>query len=551
MNLEVQSFNFSQYVARDYREVSGGDDWIRYGADNLFPQYLIDLAQTSPTHSALVTSKALLIYSGVRWPVDLDARLALEKWNLKNNLRRAVVDYTIQGGFALELNWSIDRSTLASVTHLPFESLRAAPCNEHDVVEWYWYSADWSDRGIEPVALKSFSPDDAVEYPKQVLYVSPFAPGNNYYPKPDYVGALNYIELEKEIGVFHINNIQNGLAPSFSIHFKNGIPSEEERAAIRADIEGQLKGPKGAGKVWITYSDLPEQKPDFEPIPVTDADKQYQFLSEECTSKIMVGHRVTNPLMFGVAVPGKLGGGQELAESADLFNRNVVQPAVDVVEDALKTVLNTAGVTPRLETMSEEVDLEASLAHFEAVGEEMGEEWELVDERPVDYEMEAAHDAVWNFASVPSGSYEGDSKQDSEIIRVRYVYAPESTSGDSREFCVKMVASKKVYKKEDIVAAGRTAVNPGFGFQGADTYDIWKFKGGPRCHHYWMRQTYLKKDNSQISVNRAKRLITAVPVKDRDKVRLPVNEPEVAKLPKDMPHKGFHPNNPNKPKDAQ
>ena len=95
------------------------------------------------------------------------------------------------------------------------------------------------------------------------------------------------------------------MSPSFSIHFKNGIPPQEERNRIRMDIERQMSGASNAGKFIVTYSDDPERKPDFEPFQLSDAHNQYQFLSEEVTAKIMVGHRVTNPQMFGVAVPGK------------------------------------------------------------------------------------------------------------------------------------------------------------------------------------------------------------------------------------------------------
>ena len=151
------------------------------------------------------------------------------------------------------------------------------------------------------------------------------------------------------------------MSPSFSIHFKNGIPPQEERNRIRMDIERQLAGASNAGKFIVTYSDDPERKPDFEPFQLSDAHNQYQFLSEEVTSKIMVGHRVTSPQMFGVSVPGKLGGGGELAEASELFERNVIAPARQVVTEAVKTLLNASGIESQLVTLSsEEINLDAS-----------------------------------------------------------------------------------------------------------------------------------------------------------------------------------------------
>jgi hypothetical protein len=77
------------------------------------------------------------------------------------------------------------------------------------------------------------------------------------------------------------------------------------------------------------------------------------------------------------------------------------------------------------------------------------------------------------------------------------------------------------------------------------------FKGGPRCNHYWQRQVYLKSDNSKISVNEARKMILQLPIGKRGQAQYEINDPLVARHPNDMPHKGYHPDNPNKPSDAQ
>ena len=406
-------------------------------------------------------------------------------------------------------------------------------------MDYYYYSKDWSSKKEEVDEICTFDPERKLDHPTQILYVKPFSPGSFYYPKPCYTGSIDYIELDKEIGKYHINNIKNGMSPSFSIHFKNGIPPQEERNRIRMDIERQMSGASNAGKFIVTYSDDPERKPDFEPFQLSDAHNQYQFLSEEVTAKIMVGHRVTNPQMFGVAVPGKLGGGGELAESAELFEQNVVRPNRRIVEETVQTLLRAAGLDSavlELSSQEDEVNLDASWEHLDALGEDISDEWELIDESPVDYETEAVKDALWAFASVPSSNPNGKSEQDTEIIKVRYVYSPKSVQDDSRSFCKKMVAASKVYRKEDIEAASLRAVNPGLGRSGSDTYDLFLWKGGARCHHFWSRQTYLKKTNKKISVNQAKKLIREAGV---DAKRLPTNSPKVAQRPIDMPNEGF------------
>jgi hypothetical protein len=529
----------SQYQERSYAESANSKGFVNYGDDNLFPQYLIDLFHSSSTHNALTTTIATMVFGEGFDATTLDGRLAFDQWNLNDELRKACVDFQIQGGFALEVNWSLDRTTIANVSHLPFENIRSGFVNEEEKVDYYYYSKDWSSKRAEVDEICTFDPERKLDHPTQILYVKPFSPGSFYYPKPCYTGSIDYIELDKEIGKYHINNMLNGMAPSYRVHFLNGIPPEEERNRIRMDIERQMTGAGNAGKFIVTYSDDPERRPIFEPFELSDAHNQYQFLSEEVTAKIMVGHRVTNPQMFGVAVPGKLGGGGELAESADLFNQNVVRPNRRIVEETVQTLLRAAGLDSavlELSSQEEEINLDASWEFLDALGEDISEEWELIDESPVDYETEAVKDALWAFASVPSSNPNGKSEQDTAIIKVRYVYSPKSVQADSRSFCKKMVAASKVYRKEDIEAASLRAVNPGLGEGGSNTYDLFLYKGGARCHHFWSRQTYLKKTNKKISVNQAKKLIREAGVNAK---RLPENSRKVAQRPIDMPNEGF------------
>lgn len=614
----VESVNLASYVPKSYREGTQGD-WVNYGDDNLYPQYLVDLYHASPTHNALCTTIAMMIFGEGFEPADLNAKLLAAQWDLDSELRKCAIDLKIQNGFALEVNWSLDRTTIANISHLPFENVRSGFCDENEVVDWYYYSRDWMDKRQEPTPIARFNPETKNEYPTQILYMKPFSVGSYYYPKPDYIGAINYIELEKEISVFHINNIKNGLSPSFAIHFKNGIPSDEERRMIRRDIENQAAGAQNAGKFWMTFSDEPDRAPTIEPFALSDADKQYQFLSEETTAKIMIGHRVTNPQMFGVMVAGRLGGsGSELVESAAIFDEQVIQPYRMLLEETTKSLLNASGVpstmagaeaveeanveqsytgiqvtsaleiitlvqsgqlteeqgiqllitmlqfppeaaerlfnsvaattanpvtgpeTSALYSHAEHVNLDGAVEYLETCGEEMGEDWILIDEREVDYNREEAHDALWNFARALRNNPSAKSSQDNDIVRVRYAYAPTTLSDSkSRDFCRRMIDSMKVYRKEDIVQAGRQAVNPGWGPEGAETYDIWLYKGGGSCRHFWMRQTYLKKDNGLISVNEAQRIIRSLPPEERKDNRLEENDRKVAQRPRDMKNRGF------------
>lgn len=549
----MELLKLNEYQERSYAERPSNQGWVSYGDDNLFPQYLIDLYKSSATHNALCTSIAYMIFGDGVQADTLEARLKIEEWGLQDEVRKACLDLKIQGGFALEVVYSIDRTTISKVRHCPFENVRSAEVDEDEKVDFLYYSKDWSDKREEPQLVKTFDPEQSVEHPVQILYVKPFSPGSYYYPKPDYIGSIDYIELDKEIGKYHINNIKNGLAPSFTIHFKNGVPAQEERRRIRNDIERQLAGATNAGKFIVTYSDSPDRKPDFEPFPLSDADKQYQFLSTEVSDKIMVGHRVVSSAMFGVKTAGQLGNTQELEIASELFDRQVIKPYQRIVKDALSSIFIAAG-TPTVVSVEEVPPMEpeeatelsedmpkakAEVADFLIdLGEEMDEDWELIDARRVDYDEEEKMDALWSFARVPSGKPQAKSDQDNELIKVRYAYMPKLTGKNgnpSRDFCQKMVgAGDRVWRKEDIDAASQRAVNPGWGPEGADTYNLWLYKGGGSCQHFWERRTYLRKNNKKVSVNRARKILREAGLEP-----LPKNDPRVAKRPRDMQNRGF------------
>ena len=143
---------------------------------------------------------------------------------------------------------------------------------------------------------------------------------------------------------------------------------------------------------------------------------------------------------------------------------------------------------------------------IEELGEDIPEDWELYSEEEVDEELEdfdfekELNATYYEFATTGSAYPNRKSGQDqrskqekyeNDIYRVRYRYAGKA-SGE-REFCKKMIKAGKIYRKEDIIAMGNRAVNPGWGKGGADTYSIWKYKGGANCYHKWFRVIFVQK----------------------------------------------------------
>lgn len=56
---------------------------------------------------------------------------------------------------------------------------------------------------------------------------------------------------------------------------------------------------------------------------------------------------------------------------------------------------------------------------------------------------------------------------------------------NSRDFCRAMIALGKIYTKTEIDAMSRIPFQPGMGPGGSNTYNIFNYKGGVNCQHYW------------------------------------------------------------------
>jgi len=397
----------------------------------------------------------------------------------------------------------------------------------------------------------------------------------------DYQGGLQYAELEEEISNYHLNNIMNGLAPSMLINFNNGVPNEEERQLIENKIQQKFAGSSNSGKFILSFNDNAETAASIEPVQLSDAHQQYQFLSDESSKKIMVSHRVVSPMLLGIKDSSGLGNNAEEIETAStLMDNTVIRPFQTLLIDAFDEILAYNNISLKLyfktlqpleftdldnvsdkETREEETGVkmqsevkmsshieksdEELLKSLEGLGETQelleNDGWVLVDERAVDYDQEEALDKMMSFATTPTARPNAISKQDERIddtlFIVRYQYAPLSVSENSREFCRKMVDKKKLYRKEDLDK--QSEANSELAAKGEDSYNLFLWKGGANCHHFWMRKTFKYEGTGRPDVNSPKVDDISVNQARKEGFTPKVNDINVAKRPIDMPNKGY------------
>ena len=571
--IELSAYT-SPVVTEDKR-----NEWVNYGEDNNYFQFLIDRYSNSATHSAVVNNISRLIYGkglsaldASKKPNDYAQMLTLFT---ANDLRRVIQDLYLLGQGAFQVHYDKGHKNIVKVYHIPVQLLRPEKCDKDGNIVGYYYSDNWEDpKKFVPKRFDAFG-EGSSEI--EILMIQPYSVGAKYFSRVDYQGALEYTVLEEKISEYLINEVSNGFSPTTIVNFNNGTPTDEQKDEIARATISKLTGSTGK-KVVVSFNEDEAKKTTIDSVPLNDAPEHYQYLSDECRSKILTGHCVTSPLIFGIATTtGFSANADELKNSVILFDNMVIRPKQEVILEALDSILAFNGVSLKLyfktlqplefvdlsnaqstDQVAEETGVEMSAEeHIEWID---GHEYIRIDSREVDYDLEDELDAelealnspkktllskIVNLVSTGTARPNIKSDQDGAVFKHRYRYVG-GVSDNTRDFCKKMVQLNKIYRKEDIIAMGSQEVNEtrtrqdgsvgGFGPLGDTTYDIWFYKGGKSCHHKWVRETYLRK--SDANSPRAK---TFTPAQTRKAGEIaPANDKRVYQRPIDMPNQGAY-----------
>jgi hypothetical protein len=563
------------------------EDWVEFGSQNDYYSFLIDCYTNSTTNNAIINNVSRLIYgkglsatNASKKPSEYAQMMSLFS---KQCVRHLCMDLKMLGQCAMQVIYTKDRKKIAQVHHIPVQLLRSEKCNEEGKIEAYYYSDDWSDiKKYPPKRISAFgcSNDDL-----EVYMIRPYSVGLKYYALPDYVGATPYCTLEESISEYLINEVNNGFSSRAVINFNNGSPSEEQQQLIKAKVLNQLTGTQGE-KVIISFNNNQESKTTVDSMPVNDAPDLYNTLTETCLRKIMLGHQITSPLLFGIASQnGFSSNADELRDSFILFENMVIRPYREMLTDAFDEILAFNEVSLNIyfktlkpleftdlegvedeEQKEEETGVELKKDFSDAEGnhildnlegEEMSDAWELIDER--EYDDENTDLDAWieqtesknkstlqKFADVIKSFPNRQSYLDKSIYKVRYKYDEKYSSGNSRDFCKQMMNRTKsgvVYRKEDIDMASFQGVNNSFGHKGQN-YSLFRFKGGVNCGHIWTEQLYRLKKKKDGTYYEDKALSSSQEVKSipQSYKPNPAGNRDSKIAPKDMPNNGHHPN---------
>jgi hypothetical protein len=579
------------YTAPEVIELKS-KDWIQYGVDNDYFNYIIQVNNNSTTCRSICTGTSNMIYGkglaahdGDKKPEQYAQMMSLFK---KQDLRRFISDYKILGMAAFQLVYK--NGKVKEVHHFPMETLRAEKCNDEGDIEAWYYSSHWEDlkpnEKPERIPAFGFGKANGVE-----MYVlKPYEAGKYYYSSPDWSSAMPYAVLEDEIGDYLINDCISGFSGTKVVNFNNGVPDPDKMQSIKSDVLNKLTGSRGE-KVIVAFNNNAESKTTIDDIPLNDAPAHYSYLADECFKKLIVGHRVTSPMLLGIREgnDGLGNNAEEIKNATQLFDNIVIQCFQDQVIECLDAILSINDIALDLyfktlkpldftdidivneEIIEEETGYELSsekqqeniLGSLLETGVKMSEEYVFVDEINEDsdinnedwanYLIQEKKSTLSKVKGLLGLKDEITSKKNGNVFsvldspngeyKIRYKYAVGSykLSSSQRAFCRNMMRWSDagiVWTIEDIDRATEEGVNNQLGHNG-QSYDLFKFKGGVYCRHIWKRVLYRLRANTEESNNLKDYKTTGkIPQKYN---RNPWGSKQAKKAPINMPNDGHYP----------
>jgi len=548
--MDIKLITLSNYVRPKVVE-NKSRGYVLNGHHNSFYQYIIDRNNGSPTNSSINKTYNSLIYGGGL--TYKNGRYGVNDWAKlqtvlrPNDVRKMVADFQVFGEFACQVIQT-KGGDISSIKHIPKQMIVPSICNEDYEIDSYWYSRNWRKLNQNPPEqFPAFGYD--ANAPISIYVGSPYTVGDVYFATPDYLAGMPYCEFEEELANLNINSIKNGLSAGYIINVPNGKSlTPQEKDDFERQVRNRLTRTPNASQFILSFNGA-DVEITVTPLPQNSAiHKQWDWLSGEAKNQIMTSHRVISPSIIGLSTSS---GFSSVAEEMDMAERQmvkrVIQPKKDFMTESFEHIISQFGMNldlmfkplteDKLKESSEENNTDIGLKKKDSIDEfiEMGEEsldgYVPIDARrceEITLTEAVLDDYLLEMSRPPKATPEKRSKQDTSLFQVRYRYAGAPSQSNQREFCTQVLNANRFYRAEDLNK--KSTANSKFAPSGETSYNIFLYKGGVNCKHWWERVIFLKEDNQRISVNKAVKMILELEPSERADAKWKTNPKPVSQI---------------------
>ena len=418
MNKGIQNFSVVNLAQQDVpvirEDTKTRYNWVPFGIglqDDFYPE-VTAAYNTSTTNAACIEGIADLIFGKGIYTKNAGFTDALAKILPQEELKRAIFDLKLFGNGAFQVYWNDDHTKVIKFYHIPVQTLRAEKLYDNPKIQNYFYCTDWFDMKAQKAKIKIPAFGTSNEK-REILWLKNYTPGKYYYSIPDWIAALQFSFVEAELSNLHLNNIENGFLPLVMVNMNSGVPAPEERDTIEDLIERKFTGTRNAGRFMISFNDDAANKPTIDTINIENLHEKFQYVAEYAQDRILVAHRITSPLLFGIrtANNGFSSQSEEMKTAFSIMQTMTVQPFQNLVINAIGDALLEGGyddtqlyfeqLTP-LAILSEQAeDTDKSVGQVEDETNRQMENPDAVEE-PTENIEQMSKEEGWVYTSQPN-----------------------------------------------------------------------------------------------------------------------------------------------------
>ena len=307
-----------------------GKDYVGYGEDNKFPQYIWNLYLKSAVLQGIINGTCDFVSGN-----GIVSNLPIEEVNedgetLEDIIRKISMDYGIFGGFCFQ----VIKDFSGAIKELYWLDMQNVRLNKDGDIAYY--CDKWGQYGERAIEYEVWDPKK--NQSNFVVYFKGHIT-RGLYPIPRFIGALAAIETSTEIGKFHLNNILNNLSSSAIINFNNGEPSDEEKRLIEKKLNEKFSGANNAGKFMLVFNNNKDSAVSIERLAEDNYDKKFETLAKSTKEEIFIAHRAY-PVLFGMKEENGGFSKTEFFEAFDLYNKTVVNPIQKDIQRVFDKLFN-------------------------------------------------------------------------------------------------------------------------------------------------------------------------------------------------------------------
>lgn len=302
------------------------DTWVKFDYDNLYPERVLELVNSSPLQKAIVESKKTYTLGAGLKPTseNIYTPNMFETW--EDLLDKCATDFVYLNAFAVQviLNESGNRF---SFYHQPVSQVRFGNYNERNFIEKAYLCTDWrkAQRNRNVVEIPMFGSETPQKGKAYLLYFRPEQVGQYYYGIPEYMAASNYIMADAALSKYYNNYIHNNFSANLAIRFPTE-PTEEKKQELYENLVRSFGGAENAGNILLLFGEN-GVVPEINAIESVNADL-YNSVMDIIKLAIVSANRLTSPILAGISTSsGFSSKSDEMIAAYTLYKLTVINDA--------------------------------------------------------------------------------------------------------------------------------------------------------------------------------------------------------------------------------